>query len=226
MRRAAHNSRPGAARARPARSRTARHQPCSGSRSPSQTCAPDSRPRTGSSRSTRPTRLSAYGSSTKRTTASEDAHVNAAPTTTARPAASRSLTTGTARRAVAPHRRIPKDGRLEVALTGAAGVSHCGRRHPRNEDASGWVVVEDVTIVVVCDGVSSSSHPHVASRAGRRGRRSDLRRHRRPGRECSAVAAAQGAVERLPTGRFPRAAPPPLRRALRTGRGSTCPAAR
>jgi PPM family protein phosphatase len=47
-----------------------------------------------------------------------------------------------------------------------AGASDRGRQHDRNEDAIALKVVEQQTyILVVCDGVSSSQHPELASQA-------------------------------------------------------------
>jgi PPM family protein phosphatase len=47
-----------------------------------------------------------------------------------------------------------------------AGASDRGRRHHQNEDAIALKVVDpDTYIIVVCDGVSSSQHPELASQA-------------------------------------------------------------
>jgi PPM family protein phosphatase len=47
-----------------------------------------------------------------------------------------------------------------------AGVSDRGNRHERNEDAIALKFIDDRTaILVVCDGVSSSQHPELASQA-------------------------------------------------------------
>ena len=47
-----------------------------------------------------------------------------------------------------------------------AGVSDRGNRHLQNEDAIGLKTIDDrTTIIVVCDGVSSSQHPELASQA-------------------------------------------------------------
>lgn len=47
-----------------------------------------------------------------------------------------------------------------------AGASDRGRRHHQNEDAITLKVIDSATcIVVVCDGVSSSHHPELASQA-------------------------------------------------------------
>jgi PPM family protein phosphatase len=47
-----------------------------------------------------------------------------------------------------------------------AGVSDRGRRHHQNEDAISLQIIDSNTyILVVCDGVSSSQHPELASQA-------------------------------------------------------------
>ena len=47
-----------------------------------------------------------------------------------------------------------------------AGASDRGRRHHQNEDAIALKVIDaDTYIIVVCDGVSSSQHPELASQA-------------------------------------------------------------
>jgi PPM family protein phosphatase len=58
----------------------------------------------------------------------------------------------------------PRDHQ-ELILEGAAGVSDKGRRHHRNEDAMALFVGEDFVAGVVCDGVSTSVNPDVASQA-------------------------------------------------------------
>jgi PPM family protein phosphatase len=61
--------------------------------------------------------------------------------------------------------------RVELDLTGVAGVSDRGLRHHRNEDAMALRVATDPAgepahlVVVVCDGVSTSDRPDVASKA-------------------------------------------------------------
>lgn len=52
----------------------------------------------------------------------------------------------------------------EIEAAGAAGVSDRGKRHSRNEDAMALTGTADGVAAVVCDGVSSSSRPEVASR--------------------------------------------------------------
>jgi serine/threonine protein phosphatase PrpC len=52
----------------------------------------------------------------------------------------------------------------EVSLDGAAAVSDKGRSHPRNEDAYALSVGDEIA-AVVCDGVSSTVNPDVASQA-------------------------------------------------------------
>ena len=50
-------------------------------------------------------------------------------------------------------------------LEGAAGVSNKGKRHSRNEDAMALFVGESYVAAIVCDGVSTSVNPDVASQA-------------------------------------------------------------
>lgn len=60
--------------------------------------------------------------------------------------------------------------RVELNLSGAGGVSDRGLRHHRNEDAMALRVATDPdgkpehVVVVVCDGVSTSDRPDVASK--------------------------------------------------------------
>ncbi|MDP1805072.1 MAG: protein phosphatase 2C domain-containing protein [Acidimicrobiales bacterium] len=63
----------------------------------------------------------------------------------------------------------PRDHQ-ELVLEGAAGVSNKGKRHARNEDAMAIFVGEEVAgegyvAAIVCDGVSTSVNPDVASQA-------------------------------------------------------------
>jgi serine/threonine protein phosphatase PrpC len=53
----------------------------------------------------------------------------------------------------------------ELVLEGAAGVSDKGKRHARNEDAMAVFVGVSYVAAVVCDGVSTSVNPDVASQA-------------------------------------------------------------
>ncbi len=53
---------------------------------------------------------------------------------------------------------------LQPALN-LAGVSDRGHRHQQNEDAIGLTSIDRTAIIVVCDGVSSSQHPELASQA-------------------------------------------------------------
>ncbi|MEV5710734.1 protein phosphatase 2C domain-containing protein [Actinoallomurus sp. NPDC052274] len=55
---------------------------------------------------------------------------------------------------------------VEAEAGGAAGVTDRGLRHSRNEDAMGLAVVGAGVAAVVCDGVSSSPLPQVASQTG------------------------------------------------------------
>ena len=58
----------------------------------------------------------------------------------------------------------PRD-HLELVLDGPAGVTNKGKRHARNEDAMAVHVGEGFVAAVVCDGVSTSVNPDVASQA-------------------------------------------------------------
>ncbi len=58
----------------------------------------------------------------------------------------------------------PRDHQ-ELELDGAAGVTDKGKRHSRNEDAMAFFVGEGIVAAVVCDGVSTSVNPDVASQA-------------------------------------------------------------
>ena len=58
----------------------------------------------------------------------------------------------------------PRDHQ-ELQDEGVAGVTDKGRRHSRNEDAMAFFVGEGLVAAVVCDGVSSSVNPDVASQA-------------------------------------------------------------
>lgn len=60
--------------------------------------------------------------------------------------------------------------RIERDLGRVAGVTDRGLRHPRNEDAMAFAVLDEqsgrpATVIVVCDGVSTSTDPHLASQA-------------------------------------------------------------
>jgi serine/threonine protein phosphatase PrpC len=58
----------------------------------------------------------------------------------------------------------PRDHQ-ELVLEGAAGVSDKGKRHARNEDAMAAFVGDGYVAAVVCDGVSTSVDPDIASQA-------------------------------------------------------------
>jgi PPM family protein phosphatase len=58
----------------------------------------------------------------------------------------------------------PRDHQ-EVVQDWAAGVSDKGKRHARNEDAMGLCAGETYVAAVVCDGVSTSVNPDIASQA-------------------------------------------------------------
>jgi serine/threonine protein phosphatase PrpC len=58
----------------------------------------------------------------------------------------------------------PRD-HLELELEGAAGVTDKGKRHHRNEDAMAIFIGEGFVVGLVCDGVSTTVNPDVASQA-------------------------------------------------------------
>lgn len=58
----------------------------------------------------------------------------------------------------------PRDHQ-ELVLEGAAGVCDKGKRHARNEDAMAAFVGDGYVAAVVCDGVSTSVDPDIASQA-------------------------------------------------------------
>jgi serine/threonine protein phosphatase PrpC len=58
----------------------------------------------------------------------------------------------------------PRDHQ-EFVLEGAAGVSDKGKRHARNEDAMAVFAGESYVAAIVCDGVSTSVNPDIASQA-------------------------------------------------------------
>jgi PPM family protein phosphatase len=93
------------------------------------------------------------------------------------------------------------DGRIEADELRAAGVSHRGKVHRRNEDAMHVASSEHTALAIVCDGVSSSMNPDLASRvavsaAGNvLAARDDLDVE---SRMRHAIAAAQSAVLRVP----------------------------
>lgn len=58
----------------------------------------------------------------------------------------------------------PRDHQ-ELVLEGAAGVTNKGIRHTRNEDAMAVFVGEGYVAGIVCDGVSTSVNPDIASQA-------------------------------------------------------------
>jgi serine/threonine protein phosphatase PrpC len=65
----------------------------------------------------------------------------------------------------APAPTLPDDDpqHVEADLGVAAGVSDRGRHHRRNEDAFRLECVADTVVAVVCDGVSTSTAPELAS---------------------------------------------------------------
>jgi serine/threonine protein phosphatase PrpC len=98
----------------------------------------------------------------------------------------------------------PRDHQ-EIDLGIAAGVTDRGRHHHRNEDAMRIAVLPgDSTVAIVCDGVSSSIAPDVASRAAADAAAESLINAGTSGPErlsetvVQAVAAAQAAVLEVP----------------------------
>jgi serine/threonine protein phosphatase PrpC len=63
----------------------------------------------------------------------------------------------------APLGTLREHDRIELDAGGAGGVSDRGRVHRRNEDALFVHSSDGCAVVVVCDGVSMSAAPHVAS---------------------------------------------------------------
>ena len=97
----------------------------------------------------------------------------------------------------------PRDHQ-EIDLGAAAGVTDRGLHHRRNEDAMALAWVADPTLVaVVCDGVSTSIDPDIASQAAADAAAAVLADavHQRPDQleqaTVDAVAAAQAAVTSL-----------------------------
>jgi serine/threonine protein phosphatase PrpC len=103
------------------------------------------------------------------------------------------------------------DGRehLEVGFDDLAGISDRGLRRARNEDALALARLEEhvARILVVCDGVSTSSQPAEAAQAAAQAALSDLVAAVEAGRNDlehamkEAVVAAQDAVCKVPYGR-------------------------
>ena len=88
--------------------------------------------------------------------------------------------------------------RVERDLGRVAGVTDRGLRHPRNEDAMAFAVLDEqsgrpATVIVVCDGVSTSTDPHLASQAAADTALEHLVNALRRGEK--GAAAASGAIE-------------------------------
>ena len=103
---------------------------------------------------------------------------------------------------------VVADGRVEVLAPGAVALTHRGLVHARNEDAMRLSVRDastsiGVTVAIVCDGVSSSIHPEIASRLAASTAGSALTAVSKPDEQSvhDAIAAAQAAVERIPWSR-------------------------
>jgi serine/threonine protein phosphatase PrpC len=96
------------------------------------------------------------------------------------------------------------DSRTVVDLVVAAGVSHLGNLHHQNEDALAVEVDGELVVAVVCDGVSSSINPEVASRVAADAAAGTLASREEADltvRAARAVAAAQHAVTFVPWSR-------------------------
>jgi serine/threonine protein phosphatase PrpC len=98
----------------------------------------------------------------------------------------------------------PRDHQ-EIDLAIAAGVTDRGRRHRRNEDAMRVAALAGGgTVAVVCDGVSTSISPHIASRVAADAAAESLIAKGAIGSEwlsagvAEAAAAAQAAVVKVP----------------------------
>jgi serine/threonine protein phosphatase PrpC len=99
-----------------------------------------------------------------------------------------------------PH--VP-EGRVELDLTVAAGVTDQGRVHRRNEDAFHLERIGDVVVAVVCDGISTAASGDAAARGAAAAAGTALADAVRRGGDLQqatidAVAAAQEAVRELP----------------------------
>jgi serine/threonine protein phosphatase PrpC len=107
-------------------------------------------------------------------------------------------------------RRVPVSrDHIELDLGTLAGVSDRGLRHHQNEDAMAIAAVQDtdgpVAVAVVCDGVSSSSHPAEASLQAAQAAMRVLLAAARTGADLldastAAISAAQKAVAGLAGG--------------------------
>ncbi|WP_242454012.1 protein phosphatase 2C domain-containing protein [Bailinhaonella thermotolerans] len=94
---------------------------------------------------------------------------------------------------------------VEIETDAAAAVSDRGHRHSRNEDAMALSVLDPGVVAVVCDGVSSSPRPEVASgtaaRTGARVLAGELRAGRTPeeATRLAALTAAEAVKELAPS---------------------------
>lgn len=64
---------------------------------------------------------------------------------------------------VCGHKQPGRRDHIEIDLGTVAGVTDRGRRHHHNEDAMALAVVNGAAVMVVCDGVSTTDNPDVAS---------------------------------------------------------------
>ncbi|MDH4148398.1 MAG: zinc ribbon domain-containing protein, partial [Acidimicrobiia bacterium] len=63
------------------------------------------------------------------------------------------------------HKQPAERDHLERVERSVAAVTDRGVRHHRNEDAFSFVVGDDLAVLIVCDGVSSTDNPDIASQA-------------------------------------------------------------
>ncbi|MEU3456545.1 protein phosphatase 2C domain-containing protein [Micromonospora sp. NPDC006766] len=100
----------------------------------------------------------------------------------------------------------------DLDLTTVAGVTDRGRRHRRNEDAIAIGRTGDVTAAVVCDGVSTSTHPdtaaYAAAEAGLAALLAALAGGTEPTRATLDGARAAAAAARATAGPDPGDSPP------------------
>lgn len=97
--------------------------------------------------------------------------------------------------------RDARRNHLEIEAGPAAGVSDRGLVHARNEDAMFLATVGPATVVVVCDGVSSSAAPQVAAEVAARAAGSALLAALDSGAGApvgAALQAAATAVDEVP----------------------------
>jgi PPM family protein phosphatase len=105
------------------------------------------------------------------------------------------------------YRQVASNDTIELQPTpNLAGASDRGRRHHQNEDAIALkILAPDTYILVLCDGVSSSQHPELASEAAATACLQSIEIEIFQGIDnpetliCKGVAAALAAVSKIPT---------------------------